>query len=322
MQGIATFDARKATYLALVAGLMGAVTWAFWTTLMEASEKWSHDPQYSHGYLVPLFALALLWLRRSSFPAEKLRPSWWGAPLLLAGVALRLVGTYYYFAWFDAIALLPCIAGAIWMLGSWPLCRWALPAVAFLAFMIPLPYKLEVMMAEPLQRLATIVSTFALQTLGLPALAEGNVILLNDVRMGIVEACSGLRMMVIFFALSTAVAMVVRRPMWERLLIAASAVPIALIANLTRITVTGVLHDTVGSEIANAVFHDLAGWLMMPFALLILGLELSILNRLWIEPAVAPSAVTMKVAGVRGGVAPTRTPWRKPSPVSSHETGA
>src|SRR5262249_56384836 len=90
--------------------------------------------------------------------------------------------------------------------GGWSSCRWALPAVAFLAFMIPLPYRLEVMVADPLQRLATTTSTFALQTLGLPALAEGKVILLNEVKIGIVEACSGLRMMMIFFAISTAVA--------------------------------------------------------------------------------------------------------------------
>src|SRR5207244_4033561 len=100
----------------------------------------------------------------------------------------------------------------------------------------------------------TICSTFALQTLGLPALAEGNVILLNEVEIGIVEACSGLRMLVIFFALSTAVALLSRRPLTDRVAIVVSAIPIALLSNLLRIIVTGVLHETVGSEIANAVF--------------------------------------------------------------------
>jgi exosortase len=290
---------------------MGCLLWAYWTTLGEAAERWAHDPQYSHGYLVPAFALALLWMRRASFPAEDLHPSWWGLPLLLAGVALRLAGTHYYFVWFDAISLIPCTAGVIWMVGGWKLCRWSLPAVMFLIFMIPMPYTLEVMMADPLQRLATLTSTFALQTLGLPAIADGNVILLNDVRIGIVEACSGLRMMVIFFALSTAVALVIRRPLWERMLIAASAVPIALIVNISRITVTGVLHDTVGTEIANAVFHDLAGWLMMPVALALLGVELAILSRLLIEPRVRQSQPALSLAGARSVANPVRTPWKK-----------
>src|SRR5436305_589397 len=83
------------------------------------------------------------------------------------------------------------------------------------------------LLTEPLHGIATVSSTFLLQTLGLPALAEGNVILLNDVHIGIVEACSGLRMLVIFFALSTAVALLTRRPLWEKVVVALSAVPIA-----------------------------------------------------------------------------------------------
>ncbi len=298
--------------LVLVLGVLG-LTWAYWTTLGQAAEKWAHDPQYSHGYLVPIFAAALLWLRRHQYPAATIRPSWWGLPLLAAGIALRLAGAHYFFVWIDAISLLPLLAGIVCMIGGWPLCKWMLPSIAFLAFMIPMPYSFEVMMADPLQRLATVTSTFALQTLGLPAIADGKVILLNEVHIGIVEACSGLRMMVIFFALSTAVALVIRRPLWERIVIAASAVPIAVVVNITRITVTGVLHDTVGSEIADAVFHDLAGWLMMPCALILLGIELAFLNRLIIEPAMARAQPALGVVDGRGIVNPVRTPWKKPA---------
>src|SRR5205823_12397771 len=100
----------------------------------------------------------------------------------------------------------------------------------------------------------TIISTYALQTFGFAAFAEGNVIRMGEVHIGVVEACSGLSMLVIFFALSTAVAIVVSRPLWERLLLAASAIPIALASNVTRITVTGALHKLVGPELANYVF--------------------------------------------------------------------
>ena len=112
------------------------------------------------------------------------------------------------------------------------------------------------------------------------ALAEGNVILLNDAEIGIVEACSGLRMLVVFFALATAVAMVARRPLLDRLLVLASAVPIALLANIARITATGILHEFADSATANAFFHDVAGWFMMPLALVLLGIELKVLAAL------------------------------------------
>ena len=303
---------------ALPVSVLGTVltlaVWAYWTTLAEAAEHWAHDPQYSHGYLVPAFSLVLLWLRQHKLPADGLRPNWWGLPLVAAGIGLRLFGAFYYYAWLDAVSLLPCLAGLAVLAGGFRAGRWAWPSIAFLGFMIPLPYRLEVMMGAPLQRLATAASTFALQTLGLPALAEGTVILLNEVRINIVEACSGLRMLVIFTALSTAVALVVKRPLWERLVIVASAVPIALVSNITRITATGLLHHAVGSAIANAVFHDLAGWLMMPFALALLAVELAVLKNLFLEAPPARNPVALGFTGLPPSFRrPRRKPWSAPA---------
>ena len=113
--------------------------------------------------------------------------------------------------------------------------------------MVPLPDVVSFAMSAPMQSFATTVSTFVLQVLGKPAVAEGNVIHLNDIPLGIVEACSGLRMLVVFFALSTAVAMIIRKPLWEKLFIAASAVPIALASNVLRITMTGLYYENFGN---------------------------------------------------------------------------
>jgi exosortase len=295
--------------------------WTFWTTLGELAHRWSNDSQYSHGYLVPLFAVALLWMRRDLVASIKPPDSWWvfggGLAILAVGVALRFVGDYIFLDWLIAIALLPCLMGLAVLFGGWAALRWSWPAIAFLAFMVPLPYRIEIALAHPLQRVATLASNYSLQTLGLPAVAEGNVIFMNETQIGVVEACSGLSMLMIFFALSTALALVIDqpsrrkpeqqrvegaaektapapvRPLWQKLLLVASAVPIALIANITRITVTGVMHETVGHEAANIVFHDLAGWLMMPFALVLLWIELKVLDRLFVEVAPrTPVAVT------------------------------
>ena len=93
--------------------------------------------------------------------------------LLLAGIALRLLGTWWFYASFDAISLVPCTAGMVLLVGGMPVWRWAWPAVLFLGFMIPLPFRVASALSAPLQTLATITSTFVMQTLGLPALADG-----------------------------------------------------------------------------------------------------------------------------------------------------
>ena len=294
--------ANKYPLAALAAGLT-CVLWAYWTTLVQTAQRWAQDPMYSHGYLVPGFALVLLWLRQQHLAAGGLRPSWWGLPLLAAGLVLRLAGTYFYLVWLDAVSLVPCLAGLLLAVGGTRAWRWAWPAVAFLLFMIPLPYRLSVALTGPLQQVATLASTFALQTLALPALADGTVIRLNDTEINIVEACSGLRMLVIFFALSTALALVIRRPLWQKLVLVVSTVPIALVVNVLRITVTGVLFEADWGEAANAVFHDLAGWLMMPVALAFLGLELKFLTHLVTDAS---------AAGPRF-LAPRRTPARPPA---------
>jgi len=276
---------RVAYALAVLALPVTVLLWAYWTTLAEVTQAWASDAQYSHGYLVPGFALLLLYLRRDRLQPAALRANWGGLLLLLASVGLRFYGAYFGYVWYDQISLLPCIAGICVLAGGWHALRWSWPSIAFLFFMIPLPHRMSVQMAGPLQRIATEATTFLLQTLGRPAVSEGNVILLNEVELGVVEACSGLRMLVIFFALSTAVALLMKKPLWEKLLVCGSAVPIALVTNILRITATGLLHEGFGKEVADAVFHDLAGWLMMPLGLLFLALELKLLRHLLIEPA-------------------------------------
>ena len=301
--------------LAPLALTLAALLWAFWPTLLDLAQTWSTNPQYSHGFLVPVFAGFLLWLRRDRLDLAALKPSWWGLPLVAAGIALRLFATYKYYVSLEAVGLMPCVAGLVLLLGGRAAWRWAWPAVLFLGFMIPLPYSLATALSGPLQRLATVTSTYVMQTLGLPALAEGNVILLDDHQIGIVEACSGLRMLVVFFALATAVVLVIGRPLLDRLLIIASAIPIALVSNIIRVTATGVMHEMGQSELANTFFHDVAGWLMMPLALGMLWIELKLLALLIIEvPAgVVPPAPASRRAGpaARGPAVPRS---RRPSP--------
>jgi len=274
--------------LLLLAVPAAALTWAYWTTLTELAHSWSTNASYSHGWLVPLFAGFLLWNRRGLLDFARLRPSLFGPLLLALGLAMRLVGSYFFFAWLDPLSLVPVSAGVFLMVGGWHALRWGWPASVFLFFMIPLPYSLSGQLALPLQHLATVCSTYIMQMLGLPALAEGNTILLNEASIGVVEACSGLRMLMVFFALSTAVALVIPRPWLDKVILVGSAVPIALAVNILRITATGILHEFVNGETANAFFHDVAGWFMMPLALAMLWGEYRLLTGLFLPARALP----------------------------------
>lgn len=278
---------RSSKIVFLSAGLCASILWSYWTVLGELIARWTRDPQYSHGYLVPVFAGALLWLRRKKVDLASLRPTWSGLLLILLATVLRLAGAYYSFDWLDAVSLLPCLAGLCALVGGSAALRWSWPAIAFLFFMIPLPYQAEVALANPLQRIATRGSTYVLQTCGLPALADGNRIRIDDLRIEVAQACNGLSMLITFFALSAAVALVIQRPFWERALIVASAVPLALVVNVCRVAGTALLHGLVGSQVAQAFFHDFAGWLMMPLALVMLWAELRVLSFILVAPAPA-----------------------------------
>ena len=291
----ATFDLRNR--LTVPALLLAGVVWSYWTTLAALASKWSADPQYSHGFLVPVIAAWICWSRYRAEDCESWSPSWWGLPVLLCGLGIRLFGTYFYFEWLDGASLLPTVAGLCLVVGGWTALKVCWPGVVFLGFMLPLPYTLEIALAGPLQSLATSASTYALQTLGCTAVAEGNVILLENIRIGVAEACSGLRMLVVFFAICTGVAMMLRRSVWERITIVVSAVPIALACNCIRIVITGLMHLAFGQELADRVFHDVSGWLMMPMALGFVWLELQVLSRLLID---VPPREVIPVLPTRG----------------------
>ena len=279
----------RPSFLAAVV-LVGVTLWATWSVLCAMAGRWELDPTYSHGYLVPLISLLVFWSRRHSAPEPSTRPQWWALGLFAAGFAMQLAGTYIYFNWLIGASLVVYLAGVVALIGGWPSLRWAIPGLFFLFFMIPLPYRLEAMMRGPLQRISTTASAFALQTVGLSAITRGNIIVLSDstghpIELGVVDACSGLKMLIVFFCLTSAFAVLVKRPLGERLLILLSTVPIALICNIARITATGILYVLVGEKWANLVFHDLAGWLMMPMALALLWLELKLLSALFIDDA-------------------------------------
>lgn len=239
----------------------------------------------SHGLLVPAFSAWLLWSRRHLILTSNSETTWSavivGIGLILTGFAMRSAGIYTRGMTLQSASIIPCVAGIVLCCGGWAGMRWAWPSVLFLGFMIPLPPAVGGLLGSALQKLATIASTFFLQMVGIPAVSEGNIILLTEKTVGVAEACSGLRMLTTFFALATGMSFVVDRPVWEKLVIVLSAPLIAVLANLLRISATAIAFEFGNDEMANLIFHDLAGWLMMPIGLALLSLELFLSSKLF-----------------------------------------
>jgi exosortase len=286
----------------VLSGVLAVLVYGYLNSLREASVYWQ-GAQYSHGWLVPLFTVMLLWMRQQPLTEVPARQRWYGVATVAGALFLRLFCAFYGLDIPDMVTFVPAVLGVILIVGGWRMFRWAGPAAAFLIFMFPLPWTVEQSLLTPLQDVATKVSTYALQTLGFGAYHEGNRIKIENLEMGVIDQCSGLRMTTIFLALSVAIVLIADRPWWENLVILLSAIPIALTVNVTRITVTGVLHVKASSELANMVFHDLAGWLMVPLALILLWIEVMILSNLFVEEEVdlatfgRPAAGPMRAAG-------------------------
>jgi exosortase len=303
---VAWNDPSQRMPLLILGGLVVLLVLAYWDMFTITSGEWS-DPLYSHGWIVPVFALGLMWIRWEPFGPVPAAERWLGLLLLAGGLSFRLVGTYFSSNPIDQLSFLPSIFGVFMLVGGFNVIRWAGPALGFLVLMFPLPSFLERAIHLRLQTLASMASTFVLQTMGIAAYRQGNVINIAglDMPLTVAEACSGLRMLTIFVALAVAMVFLVERPWWDKLIILLSSVPIALIVNIIRITVTGLAYLWFGqdSEFVKKLAHDYAGYFMMPMALGLLWIELQILERLTIP---VETAQLRPIGGGRGVAIPVR----------------
>lgn len=296
-------DPSQLIPLVLLGFLVLLLVLAYLDMFALTSAAWK-EGLYSHGWIVPLFALALMWIRWEPFVPVPAHERWIGLALLAVGLSARLFAAEYAMHPVDRLSFLPAIFGVFMLVGGMHVIRWAWPALGFLVFMFPLPTTLEVNVLVRLQRLASISSTFVLQTLGVAAFRQGNLISIPgmDQPLTVADACSGLRMATIFGALAVAMVFVIERPWWDKFVILLSAIPIALIVNVVRITITGLLYVLAGpNNIAvQKICHDYAGLvIMMPLALALLWLELQVLERLTIP---VDTVQLRPIGGTRGVV--------------------
>ncbi|TWU29128.1 Transmembrane exosortase [Novipirellula artificiosorum] len=249
-----------------------AMLYAYLPTLRWMEDSWRNEPDYSHGYLVLPLALFLLWSRRDSVPPMRSVISLGGLLLIAAGIGMRWLGRLVYADFLDGWSILLMVAGAIWFLLGWRMLRWSLPAVLFLFFMIPLPFQAESLLSWKLQGVATHVSTAMLRVLGQPAVSEAHIVWVNDERLMIEEACSGLRIFIGVAALAFFWASMASRTWLDRLIILAATVPLAIFVNALRIASIGVLYQFFSDPQIRHTIHDVSGYIMIPVAFSLLWL--------------------------------------------------
>jgi exosortase len=241
---------------------------------------WQRSDEYSSGLLVPFLAVYILWSRRHDIAQCHIRPSLWGLFAFVAAQAIRLFGLFFMYGSAERLSIALSIAALVLLLFGWQLFRKVSTVLLFLCLMLPWPNRIQATVSLPLQHWATSSAVFCLEIIGYEVVQEGNVIHIGQASVAVAEACNGLRMITAFFVISSLVVLLVKREWWEKLLILASGLPIALLCNTVRLTITAIAFTVLSGEYWEKIFHDFGGYAMMPLALGMVVLELWLLAKI------------------------------------------
>lgn len=270
--------------------LLALMVWLYASILARLFAQWFNDPNFSHGIFVPLFALFVLWQDRRSWRAIPLAPSWTGLPIVVMALLMLILGVLGAELFFSRISLLVLLAGLIILFQGWRLFRAVLFPWAFLVLMIPIPTLILQKVTFPLQLLASKLASGLLPVFGVPVLREGNVIVLPSMPLEVAEACSGIRSLLSLVTLAIIYGFLMDSRKWVRVVLACSAVPIAVTANSFRIFGTGLLVQYWDPEKAEGFFHAFSGWLIFVVSLILLFALHRVINWIWKDRAEVQAA--------------------------------
>ncbi|GAA3756919.1 exosortase A [Terriglobus aquaticus] len=223
---------------------------------------WYDLPDFSHGFIVPLFSAFLIWERRRNIASTPLQPTWSGIPVVLLGLLFLLTGRFGADLFLSRLSFLILLCGTIWTIAGRPMLRALLFPIGVLLLAIPLPAVVFNQLTFPLQMLASRVASAMLPWAGVPVLREGNVINLPAMQLEVAEACSGIRSMMSLFTVAVFFGYLFEKDNFRRILLALSSLPIAVAANALRIFGTGLCVQYWDPDKAMGFFHEFSGWLM------------------------------------------------------------
>jgi exosortase len=257
--------------------------WLYFPTLEHLILQWWRDPNFSHGFFVPLFSAFILWHDRTRLRLVPLRPRWSGLAFLLIGLCVLVLGQMGAEIFLSRISLLIVLAGLVVLFLGWSFFRAVLFPWAVLILMIPIPDIVFSQITFPLQLLASKVASITLPWMGVPVLREGNVIVLPAMSLEVADACSGIRSLMSLATLAIIYGYLMERSIAVRVVLALAAIPIAVAANSFRIVGTGLLVQYWDPEKAEGFFHQFQGWLIFVASLVMLYLLHRLIRIFWPE---------------------------------------
>ena len=243
-------------------------------------KQWSNDEDMGHGFFVPFVAGYIVWKRRALLASLKPVPNYWGLALAILGALLMMVGTLGAQIFIARVAFLVSLVGAVLFLGGIPLFRALAFPLFLLLFMIPIPAIIYARITLPLQLFASSVAENILGLIGIPVLRDGNVLELASQRLSVVEACSGIRSLLSLSFLSLVYGYLFDKKAWMRWALLAGTIPIAIAANASRVTLTGLISE-YRVDMAQGFFHTVEGFVLFIVSLMLLvGLH-QLINRIY-----------------------------------------
>jgi len=294
--------------------LAGLLLWPYLPILIHLVGEWWQNPNFSHGFFVPLFSAFVVWQGRSTLVRIVPRPSWWGLLILGFGLGVLVLGQMGAELFLSRFSLLIVLAGLIVLFLGWGFFRALLFPWAFLVLMIPLPAIVFNQITFPLQLLASKVASTILQWLSVPVLREGNIIYLPAMPLEVAEACSGIRSLMSLATLAVIYGYLMERSNAVQVVLALASLPIAVAVNSLRVVITGLLVQYWDPDKAQGFFHEFQGWLMFVASLTILYLLHRVIRLIWPEetsqsssysadPKQGWSLITKRSGGLRFGLA-------------------
>jgi exosortase len=230
---------------------------------------WYQDEDMGHGFFVPLVAGYIAWERRNELFAQTPSPNWWGLLLVAYGALQLMIATLGAELFLARTAFIISLAGVVLLAGGTRSFRLMAFPLFLLCFMVPIPAVIFNQITFPMQLLASRLAEAVLMGMGIPVLRDGNILEMASQRLNVVEACSGIRSLLSLSFLSLVYAYFFDRKVWMRAVLLVATLPIAILANAGRVTLTGILGE-YDTELASGLFHYASGWVIFLVALVIL----------------------------------------------------
>jgi exosortase len=259
--------AGKSTPIWQIVAIAATIGFLYYEILFKLVSDWWTEPDFSHGFLVPLFSAYVIWTQREKLAQIKQKPSLFGLFVIMGSLAVLVVGVLGAELFLSRTSLIFLLAGLIIFFQGWRFFRAVLFPWAFLFLMVPIPAIIFNQITFPLQLLASKLASVLLPIFGVPVLREGNVIQLPAMPLEVAEACSGIRSLMSLGTLAIVYGYFIEDSNWGRVLLALCSIPIAVAANAGRILGTGLMVQYWDPDKALGFFHEFSGWVIFLISL-------------------------------------------------------